>query len=162
LTTKPGHDTYKMRTLIFGMGNLLRSDDGVGLHVIEALGKESLGDNVDLKEGLSGLDILDAVRGYERIILVDAIKSGGRPGTVYKLLPEDFLNVQTVHSFSTHLNMDFPSMLELGKALSPEKMPEDVIIVAIEAEDTTTISDKCTPEVEKGIVRAVELIRRLV
>jgi hydrogenase maturation protease len=144
------------------MGNLLRSDDGVGLHIIEALREENLEDDVDLREGLSGLDILDAVKGYDRIVLVDAIKSGGRPGRVYKLLPEDFLNMRTVHSFSTHLNMDFRSMLELARTLFPEKMPDDIIIVAIEAEDITTISDKCTPEVEKGMKQAVELIKGLV
>jgi len=151
----------QVKVLIFGIGNLLRSDDGVGLHIIEALRKEDLGDNVDLKEGLSGLDILDAIKGYDKIILVDAIKCGGRPGTVYKFFPEDFLNMQTIHSFSTHLNMDFPAMLELGKTLFPEKIPEDIIVIAIEAEDITTISYKCTPEVEKGIGETVELIKRL-
>lgn len=158
ISTSNGH---KVKVLIFGIGNLLRSDDGAGLHIIEALGKENLGDNVDLKEGLSGLDILDAIKGYDRIIFVDAIKCGARPGTVYKLLPEDFPNMQTIHSSSTHLNMDFPSMLELGKTLFPEKMPENIIIVAIEAKDITTISDKCTPEVEKGMGEAVELIKGL-
>jgi hydrogenase maturation protease len=150
-----------MKVLILGMGNLLRSDDGVGLHVIEALGEEDLGDDVDLKEALSGLDVLDAIRDYERIVLVDAVMSGGRPGTVYEMSPEDFINMQTVHSFSTHLNMDLPSMLELGKALTPERMPKEIVIVAIEAEDITTISDKCTPEVEKGMARAIELIKGL-
>jgi hydrogenase maturation protease len=151
-----------VKVLVLGMGNLLRSDDGVGLHIIEAMREENLGHDVDLQEGLSGLDVIDAMKGYDRIVLVDAIKSGGRPGKVYKLSPEDFPNIQTANSFSTHLNMDFSSMLKLGKTLFPGRMPDDIIIVAIEAKDTTTISDKCTPEVEKGIKKAVELIKGLV
>lgn len=111
-----------MKVLIFGMGNLLCCDDGVGLHIIGALRKLNLGDNVDLMEGFSGLDI---------------------------------------HSFSTHLNMDFPTMLALGKKLFPGKIPEDIKIIAIEAEDITTISDKCTPKVEKAIPEVVELIKGL-
>ena len=151
-----------MKVLILGVGNLLRSDDGVGLHVIEALRKEETGDNIDLIEAVSGLDILDAIKGYDRIILVDAIKTGGEPGIIYQLSLEDFKDKQTVNSFSTHLNMDIPTMLELGNRLFPEKMPEDIQIIAIEAEDITTISDKCTPKVEKAIPEVVELIKRLI
>jgi hydrogenase maturation protease len=151
-----------VKVLILGVGNLLRSDDGVGLHIIEALRKEHLKDNVDLIEAVSGLDILDAIKGYDRIILVDAIKTEGEPGTIYQLSLEDFKDKQTVNSFSTHLNMDIPTMLELGNRLFPEKMPEDIQIIAIDAEDITTISDKCTPKVEKAIPEVVELIKRLI
>ena len=150
-----------MKTLVFGIGNLLRSDDGVGLHIIEHLRKENLGDAADLKEGSTGLDILDAIKGYDRIILVDAIKSGGEPGEIYKLSVEDFQNIETLHSFSTHLNMDFFTMIELGEKLFPGQIPEDIIIIAVEAGDTTTISDKCSPSVEKAIPEAVDLVKTL-
>jgi hydrogenase maturation protease len=150
-----------VRTVILGIGNLLRSDDGVGLHVIEKLGEEHLAVGVDLKEASSGLDMLDAMKGYDRLILVDAIKSGGEPGSIYKLSKKEFGNVPTVHSFSTHLNMDFFSMLELGGKLFPGEMPEDMVIIAIEAEDIMTISDKCTPKVERAIAEVVDLIKRL-
>ena len=150
-----------MKTLVFGIGNLLRSDDGVGLHVIESLRRENLGDAADLREGSTGLDILDAIKGYNRIILVDAIRSNGEPGSIYKLSVEDFHNIETLHSFSTHLNMDFFTMLELGEKLFPGQMPDDIIIVAIEADDTTTISDKCTPKVERAMPEAVRLIKTL-
>ncbi len=150
-----------MKTLVLGIGNVLRSDDGVGLHVIEKLREENLGSEADLKEGSTGLDILDAVKRYDRVILVDAIRSGGEPGTIYRLSLEDFKHRGTLHSFSTHLNMDFPTMLELGKTLFPGKMPGDIIIIAIEAKDTTTISDRCTDEVERVIPKAVDMIKGL-
>jgi len=151
-----------VKVLIFGMGNLLCCDDGVGLHIIEALRKENLGDTVDLMEGFSGLDILDAIKGYDKIIIVDAIKSDGEPGTIFTLSLEDFKDKQTLHSFSTHLNMDFPTMLELGNRLFPGKIPKDIRIIAIEAEDVTTISDRCTPEVERAISKAVDMIKGLI
>ncbi|MBM4137192.1 MAG: hydrogenase maturation protease [Nitrospira sp.] len=150
-----------MRVVVIGIGNLLCSDDGVGLHIVEALRKENLGDNVDLREVLNSLDILDIIKGYDRLIVVDAIKSGAESGTIYELSLEDIKDKQTVHSFSTHLNMDFPSILELGKKLLQEKIPEDIIIVAVEVEDVTTISDKCTPKVEKAIPEVVEFIKGL-
>jgi hydrogenase maturation protease len=150
-----------MKTLVIGAGNLLRADDGVGLRVIDALRREDLEEGVDLNDDSAGLDIVTAIAGYDRVILVDAIKSGGEPGTIYRLSLEDFEKRQTVHSFSTHVNMDFPAMLELGKKLFPGKMPADIVIIGIEARELMTISDRCTPEVEEAIPRAVELIRSL-
>jgi len=153
---------HKVKVLIIGIGNLLRSDDGVGLHVIETLRKEDLSDNVDLMDGLSGLDILDVIEGYDRIIIIDAIQTGGEPGTIHKLSLEDLKAKHTLHSYSTHLNMDFPTVLELGGKLFPEKIPEDITIIAVEAEDITTISDKCTPQVEKAVPEVVQLIKKLI
>ena len=150
---------HKMKVLILGIGNLLRSDDGVGLHIIEALRKENLGDHVDLLEGLSGLDILDAMKGYDRIILVDATKTGGEPGTIHELSLKDIQDKHTNHSFSTHLNMDLQTMLELGDRLFPGKIPKDIRIIGIEAEDVTTISDKCTPKVEQAMPATINLIK---
>jgi hydrogenase maturation protease len=144
------------------MGNLLCSDDGVGMHIIEALRKEDLGTGVDLREGLTGLDILEKIKDFDRIIIVDAIKAGGEPGSIYKLTLEDFKDKHTLHSFSTHLNMDIPAMLELGENLFPGRITRDILVVAVEAEDIETISDRCTPKVEKAIPEAVEMIRGLI
>ena len=150
-----------MKPIVIGIGNLLRSDDGAGLHIVEALREENSGDKVDLRECLSGLDVLDAVRGYDRIIIVDAIMSGGEPGTLYTLSLKDLDEKHTLHSFSAHLNMDLPATIELGKKLFPHEVSEEITIVAVEAEDITTISDKCTPKVERAIPQAVKLIKRL-
>jgi len=133
------------------MGNLLCSDDGVGLHIIEALRKENLGADVDLQEGLTGLDIFEKIKDFDRIIIIDAIQAGGQPGSIYKLTLEDFKDKHTLHSFSTHLNMDIPTMLKFGEKLFPGKIARDVTIIAVEAEDIETISDRCTPKVKKAI-----------
>ena len=129
------------------------------MHIIEALRKENLGDNVDLLEGLSGLDILDSIKGYDRIIIVDAIQTGRDPGIIHRFLLEDFKDKHTLHSYSTHLNLDLSTMLELGKMLLPGKIPEDIYIIAVEAKDITTISDKCTPEVEQAMPATINLIK---
>lgn len=42
-----------------------------------------------------------------------------------------------------------------------EKIPEDIMVIAVEAEDITTISDKCTPKVEKAIPGIIQLIKGL-
>jgi hypothetical protein len=57
--------------------------------------------------------------------------------------------------------MDFTTMIELGKKLFPEEIPEDIFIIAVEAEDITTISDRCTPRVEKAMPEVIGLIKGL-
>jgi hydrogenase maturation protease len=150
-----------MKTLVLGIGNSLRSDDGIGIHVVESLREENLREGVNIREGLSGLDILGAIAGYERVIMIDAIKCGGEPGTVYKFSVGDLHAQQTLHAFSTH-DVDIPTMLKLGRDLYPGKMPEDIVIIAVEAEDIETFSETCTPKVEKAIQEVVHLVKELI
>ena len=147
--------------LVLGIGNPLRSDDGIGIHVIEALKAEDLREGVDIKEGISGLDVLDAIAGYDRIVIIDAIKSGGEPGIIYKLSVGDLHTQEMLHTFSTH-DVDIPTMLQLGRDLYPGKIPEDIVIIAIEAEDIETFSETCTPRVEKAIQEVLHVIKELI
>ena len=150
-----------MKVLVLGIGNPLRSDDGIGIHVIEALKAEDLREGVDIKEGISGLDVLDAIAGYDRIVIIDAIKSGGEPGIIYKLSVGDLHTQEMLHTFSTH-DVDIPTMLQLGRDLYPGKIPEDIVIIAIEAEDIETFSETCTPRVEKAIQEVLHVIKELI
>lgn len=147
-----------MKTLIIGIGNLLRSDDGVGLHVLNVLRNEHISADISLRDCATGFDILSEIIGSEKVVIIDAIRSGGEPGTLYLFSPEELKEKPTLHTFSSH-ETDFLTMLEMGKQLFPDKMPEDIAIVAIEAEDILTISDRCTARVEEAIPRAVELIK---
>jgi hypothetical protein len=52
-------------------------------------------------------------------------------------------------------------MLKLGRDLYPGKIPEDIVIFAVEAEDIETFSETCTPRVEKAIQEVVRLIKGL-
>ena len=148
-----------MHTLILGIGNPILSDDGVGIHVVKALKKEKLPENVKVKEaGLAGLSIIDMIIGYDQLILVDAIKANGEPGTIYELSVEDLPSLPFLHFPSTH-EADFLTALEVGKKLFSEKMPKDITIFAIEVEDITTFSEECTPKVKEAIPKVVEIIK---
>lgn len=75
-----------MKTLVIGIGNVLLSDEGLGVHVARALlaGRAPRGMDV-LEAGTSLFEALQYARGYDRVILADAIRAGGVPGTVYQL-----------------------------------------------------------------------------
>lgn len=75
-----------MNTLILGMGNLLLSDEGVGVHMARALLERELPPNVSVVEaGTAFLDVLPDIETADRIFLVDAMEGGGNPGSIYRV-----------------------------------------------------------------------------
>ncbi|HSQ87795.1 hydrogenase maturation protease [Romboutsia sp.] len=75
---------------ILGIGNILLKDDGIGVHIINELLKEDYPQNVDIVDGgTSILDLLDVFVKNDKIIVVDTLKGGHEPGTIYKVTPEE-------------------------------------------------------------------------
>ena len=147
-----------MKTLVIGSGNLLRSDDGVGIQVIEALRSAHDITGIDLLEAVSGIDIIGAVQGYDKVIIVDAIQSGAPSGTVHEFSLDA---LGDPGAFSSH-GMDFASLIKLGRGIYPGKMPEDITVLAVEAKDVMTISDTCTPKVTEAVEKVIGMIKRII
>lgn len=75
-----------MNTLILGLGNLLLSDEGVGVHAARALAERDLPPGVSVVEaGTAFLDVLPEIENADRILLIDAMEGGGAPGSVYRM-----------------------------------------------------------------------------
>ncbi len=145
-----------MRVLVLGVGNPILSDDGVGIHVAREL-KKRAPPEVDVEElAASGLELLDVVRGYDKVIIVDAIQTAsGRPGEVHILEEKDF--EKSVHGSSPH-GINIATALALGRRLMPEDMPKEVEFFAIEAEDLVNVKEELTHSVAEalpGIVRRI-------
>ena len=76
-------------TLILGLGNALRGDDGVGPAVIEWLDQQALPAEVEAVDGgTAGLDIVSTLMGRERAIIVDAANVGRAPGEWVRFTPD--------------------------------------------------------------------------
>jgi hydrogenase maturation protease len=149
-----------VKTLVAGIGSPILGDDGVGIHAIRRLKKKPLPDHVDTQEiGTAGLTLLDSVRGYHRLILVDAMKTGARPGTVAVLSAEEV--ARAVHLGSGH-DADFPSALALGEKLLGEHMPAEVIVLAVEAANLSDFDERLSPEVEAALPEVLERIGHLI
>jgi len=155
------HIQYPMpRTLVFGLGNPILTDDGVGIHVVRAAAAQyAPADGVTFAEAsVGGLRLLDVLAGYERVILVDAIQThGGQPGSIYQLTLGDLQ--ASLHSGSTH-DMSLHTALDLGRRLGM-KLPGDgdIVIFAVEVEDVLTFSNSCTQAVSRAIPRAMQAVR---
>ncbi len=138
-----------MRTLILGLGNPIRGDDGIGFRIAEELkGKLDRPDITVAETSASGLGLLDLLTGYDRAIIIDAIQTeGGKTGDVYRLEPQAFSS--TRHATSPH-DVNFATAIELGKRLGLA-LPREITIFAVEVENVNSFTEECTPEVEHTV-----------
>ena len=136
-----------MSTLILGIGNPILSDDAAGIRIAEKLKEE----NPELEITVTseaGINLLDLVDGYDRLIIIDSIMTEkGTPGEVYQLKLKDLEPVMEYHS--SH-GIGIATAFELGQKLG-FKMPQYVSIYAVEIKDNTTFREQCTGEIEKSI-----------
>ena len=145
-----------MKTLVLGIGNPILSDDGVGIKVAQEVGKKLDDPQITVSEtSAAGLSLLDSLIGYDKVIIIDAIQTEqGKAGQIYRMKPEDFSFTKRV---SSPHQINLVTALELGKLLNLT-MPQEISIFAVEAKDTTSFSEGCTPEVEQAIPEAVKMV----
>ena len=114
-------------------------------------------EGVDVEElPASGLELLDMVIGYERVIIVDAIVTGNAAPGGFHVLEEDAFE-RTIHGSSPH-GINIATALAMGRKIVPEKMPKKVFFVAIEAKEIVNVSEELTPEVAAAVPTIVERI----
>ncbi len=78
------------RIVVLGLGNVLMTDEGIGVHVVRRLAQESLPPTVEaLDGGTAPLQALTDVADVWRLIIVDALGAEGEAGAVYRLAPGD-------------------------------------------------------------------------
>jgi hydrogenase maturation protease len=150
-----------MKLLVLGLGNPLVTDDSVGLRVAAVLQSRLAGlAGVEVGEDFwGGLRLMERMAGFDRAIVIDAIRTGAPPGTIHCLTPG---SIPTQRSASTH-DVNLPTALALGRTAGLHlPRDEDILLVGIEAEDILSFGEQCTPAVEAAIAPAVEEVLRAV
>ena len=147
-------------TLVLGMGNPILSDDGVGLLVADRLRESPLPDSVEVVQSeVGGLRLLELVRGFTRVIIIDALRSpaesGRHPGEVYRYEAKDF---KGGHRYGSAHSIGLDTALEIGHKLGYD-MPAEVTVFAIEAEDVETFGEELSPPVAAAAERVFALVR---
>lgn len=84
-------DKPAFKTLVLGVGNKLMSDEGVGVHVIERLAAGYvISEEVQMLDGGTlGMDLLYYLEGIENLLLVDAVETHKKAGTIIRLEGEE-------------------------------------------------------------------------
>jgi len=143
-------------TVIIGMGNRLLSDDGVGFAVAVAVA-ERLKHRMNLtvtELHTGGIRLMEAMAGFKRAVVVDAMLSGASPGTLQRFDPKDF--VTTKNTFSSH-DTDFETAYDLGR-MAGVPLPERVSFWGIEAREFDVFGECFTAEVAAAVPGAVNRI----
>jgi hydrogenase maturation protease len=141
-------------TLVLGLGNDLLTDDGFGPAVADACRSE-LADLAGIEvrsASVAGFHLLDQLTGFERVLIVDVVKTGAHPpGTVLEW-PVD--RASAGRTLGGSHQMDLTTALDLGRELGLS-LPPTVNLLVAEAKDLETFGEALTPELAAALPLAV-------
>ncbi len=127
------------RIAIMGFGNPVRSDDAVGIYVIQELHKQ-LADAEHitvLDMGTSAFEVLFQLKGHQRIILVDAVlNSGDVVGTIYRVPAEEVQRAPQDDPMVFLHSLRWDQALSYAKKLLGDEYPDDIQVYLVAVEDT--------------------------
>jgi len=124
---------HSSKVAVVGVGNILLRDEGIGVHVARALQEAPSPDNVELEviDGGTLPDVVLTLGEVDKLIVVDAVRTGGEPGEIYRFRPED---IKLGNRVLTSLHQI--SLLEnLWLMERFSQKPGDVVIIGVEPED---------------------------
>lgn len=144
-----------MKTLVLGVGNILLSDEGLGVRAVEELKKNyTFSSHVELMDGGTlGMDLLYFMEGFDRLLIVDAVLGGSPPGTLYKFEGEE-VKTYFRKKVSAH---ELGIQEVLGLAEITGKKPSEVVLIGMEPENLD-ISLELSPTVRERLPTLLEEI----
>jgi hydrogenase maturation protease len=144
LTLKEKTGKPHKKIIIVGVGNRLLGDEGIGPHIIDKLLQTHMPSNVEVIDcGCDLLSLTPHLNKPQKIIVIDAIRAGGKPGEIYRL---DYSELETrgVKMRSSH-QVGAIDALGLLKQIYPALADCEIVIIGMEPkaiELGTGLSDK--------------------
>jgi len=151
-----GNDTQHVRLL--GLGNGLLADDAFGL-LVACEAERILPEEIEVVcSSDAGYSLMDHLLGASSLIVVDTIVTGAaRPGTVHVF---DLDQLKMAPCVAPHF-LGLREVLAAGRQLHLN-VPNQAVVIAVEAADCTTIGGAMHPDVRTAIAEAVGLVRSFV
>lgn len=140
------------KTLVLGLGNPILTDDGVGVRVAEEVAARLPADSPIecIEVSVGGLMLMEAMLGYERVILIDALYPGAHPGTIHRMTLDDLRAMSfTEHSNSPH-DTNLITALDMAQRMDLP-IPAEITIYGVEVENIDEFGDEPTPAVANAI-----------
>ncbi|PVV85017.1 hydrogenase maturation protease [Dehalogenimonas alkenigignens] len=142
------------RILILGVGNILLSDEGAGVEVINKLNQCKLPEYIELVDGATrAMELADIMRGRDKVIIADAVAAGSEPGAVFRFGIDQLAELRqmsvSVHDIGVHEAI-FQLRL-LGE------LPPDIVFYGIQP-DSLALGEGLTPKVKA----AVEIVKEFI
>ena len=137
-------DSMKEKILVLGVGNLILSDEGAGVHLARRLQELDLPDCVEVQDGgTQGLELLGYMDDVAKLIIVDCVKAGEEPGSIYRFEPDAIDVIPKKYKISFH-DIGIYDFIRIAQAM--EVLPPTVIF-GIEPE-TFAWGESLSPSVE--------------
>jgi hydrogenase maturation protease len=140
--------------VIIGIGNLIKKDDGVGVHVVRGLAGRVPGDVELIEGGVYCADLHGFIEGCRKAIFIDGIDAGEEPGAVFRFTPDEVPAKAGRTSMSIH---DFGLYDLIKTARLMDQCPEEITIFAVQVKDVDLGMEMTTE-----VAGAVEKVCRLV
>ena len=145
--------------VLLGVGNILLTDEGFGVHVVNQLREDYVFNPpiTILDGGTMGMELLTYMRGMTKLLLVDAINGGEAPGTVYEF-PHEAMNSYFTEAISVH-EVGMQDILRI-RALQEDPL-EDAVVIGVEPESLElglTLSNStqaAVAEVKKRVLKVL-------
>jgi hydrogenase maturation protease len=142
------------KVVVIGVGNIYRSDDGVGLVVVRRLAERTLTGVAIIEESGEGTALLSRWTDAQSVILVDAVHSGAQPGAIHRIdvhaepVPARFFHCSS-HAFGV------AEAVELARALN--QLPARLILLGIEGGDFSA-GESLSSAVERAATAVAEQV----
>jgi hydrogenase maturation protease len=156
-----------VRVVVACFGNVLRADDGVGVHVAARLAGGAVPEGVTLLEiGIGGIhlvqELLDPV---DALVVVDAVDLGRPPGTVVVVEPDvrDLSVVPPEERGDELADMHYATperALMLARSLGV--LPDMTVLVGCQVADGDGLGESLSPQVAASVDAAATEVRRVV
>ena len=142
--------------LVLGVGNILMSDDGVGVHVVERLKAHAVPRYVEIVDGgTMGFCLWNCLALRKKVIVVDAVDTGAPPGSVCRFIPEAHDTLNVTSAMSIH-QLGIPYLIKIMRCMGTE--PSSLVIVAVQPR-VIAPGMSLSPEVEESVDAAVCFVR---
>lgn len=143
------------KVLILGVGNLLLSDEGVGVHVANEIMKMELPPDVSVVEGgTDGFRLMNVIMGFDRLIIIDAVRGGAEPGSIYRFDLEDMSEGSDLYKTSVH-QVGILEVIRLSRLVAG-KTPQTTII-GVEPK-SLEMGMELSPEIQSKMPRIIGLV----
>jgi len=142
--------------MVVGVGNRLLGDEGIGLYIIDNLSQIPMPSNVNFIDcGCDLLDLMSYLNKPKKIIIIDAIRGGGKPGEIYRFnyskLPTTKDETQSGHQIGTI------DVLRLLKSVYPVLADSEIILIGVEPK-MLELSTDLSQEVKERIADVTRLV----
>lgn len=137
------------RIAVLGLGNLMRTDDAVGMLAIQRLRMELPPDVTAVEGGTLGLDLLHPLAGVTHLLALDAIDAGAEPGTLLEFAGDQIASLPAAKS--VHL-LGFTDLI--GAMQLTGNAPLEVVVLGVQPE-LIDWGTALMPSVEKGMTRLI-------